>query len=613
MKIFEAQHITAAGKLLPFAEFRPFIDLPQTALTAPVKAALIAAGEQHLGNEYEMLKATDYMRFSRDGNRSVYEKIYFARRSAVLELLLAEYAEGNGRFVEPLIDGVWHILEETSWVVPAHLKTPGGKIFPLPQEYGDGVRILDLFSAATGALLAWVVTLGRPFLDKAAPVIRERILFELNRRIISPFMLNDDHWWTGFGGGRRVNNWTPWIVSNVLTVCALCFENAVLREKLTARAILMLDNFTAGYLPDGGCDEGPGYWNAAGASYLDALEIIYDMSGGKIDVFHVPLVRKMGEYIMSAHIHADYFIPFADAHPRLKVEYAMAARFGRRTGSKELETFGNDGYKSNGSNNQLAISVRLTASHPYRSIKNLYDIPACSAVYSHPLSVWLDGIQVMAQRQNGETGKGLFLAAKGGHNAEQHNHNDTGNFIVYAGGEPLIIDVGVGTYCKATFSIERYTIWSMRSPYHNLPDINGMEQPHGRDYEAKNVVYNESGRSLTMDLTAAYPEEAAVKSFVRTAEMSDGQIKITDAVTLRGAGEITFNLMLADEPNIAAPGKISLRGGHTLAFDPSLSAVIEAIPLTDDGLRNDWQREQLYRLRLTAANAATGIYEIIVR
>lgn len=260
MKIFEAQHITVGGKLLPFAAFKPFIDLRQTALSEPVKASLIAAGEKHLGKAFEMLKATDYMRFYREGNRSVFEKIYFARRSAVLELMLAEVAEQKGRFVEPLIDGVWHILEETAWVLPAHLKTPVGEVFPLSPEYGESVRILDLFAAATGALLAWVIALGRPFLDKAAPVICERILFELNRRIINPFMLNDDHWWTGFSGGRRLNNWTPWIVSNVLTTCALCIEEDNLREKLTARSLLMLDNFTAGYLPDGGCDEGPGYW-----------------------------------------------------------------------------------------------------------------------------------------------------------------------------------------------------------------------------------------------------------------------------------------------------------------------------------------------------------------
>lgn len=612
MRVFEERHITAAGKLLPFTAFKPFADLSSTALSAETKATRITAGEKHLGNAFEVLKATDYMRFYREGNRSIYEKIYFARRAAVLELLLAEHAEQKGRFVDDLIDGVWYLLEETTWVVPAHCKTASGEVFPLSADYGQEVKQLDLFSAATGATLAWVYTLGKEYLEAVSPALPARIIYEINRRIIEPFMYIDEHWWTGFSGQRRLNNWTPWIVSNVLTACALCVEDDALRERLTARSLLMLDNFTAGYLPDGGCDEGPMYWTAAGASYFDALEILYDMTGGALDVFGVPLVRNMGEYIMKVHIHDDCFIPFADAHLRLKLEYALAARFGRRTGSVALEHFGISGYARNRSN-PLAISVRLTASHPYRSIKNLYDVPVGNAGYSHPLRVWIEGIQVMAQRQHADTGRGLFLAVKGGNNAEQHNHNDIGNFIVYADGEPLIIDVGVGTYCKATFGSERYTIWSMRSSYHNLPDINGVEQPPGVEYAAKTVVCNETDGSLTMDLSAAYPSEARVEKYVRTATLSGEQVCITDNIALRGAGEIHFNIMLADRPTLVEKGTVELRGGYVLSFDSTLTAALEVIPLTDDGLRNDWQREQLYRLRLTAENMQTGVYEMCVR
>jgi hypothetical protein len=57
--------------------------------------------------------------------------------------------------------------------------------------------------------------------------------------------------------------------------------------------------------------------------------------------------------------------------------------------------------------------------------------------------------------------EGLFLAAKGGHNAESHNHNDMGSFNLYIDQQPIIIDLGVGTYTRQTFSSERYKIWTM--------------------------------------------------------------------------------------------------------------------------------------------------------
>ncbi len=101
----------------------------------------------------------------------------------------------------------------------------------------------------------------------------------------------------------------------------------------------------------------------------------------------------------------------------------------------------------------------------------------------------------MAARHPGDGGprssegsaEGLYLAAQGGHNAESHNHNDVGNFIVYADGEPAIIDVGVETYTAKTFSAQRYEIWTMQSAYHNLPTVNGVMQGAGRQFEARDV------------------------------------------------------------------------------------------------------------------------------
>ncbi len=598
MKIFESENITAKGRLLPFREFKPFRDLPEQTLSEETKAALIENGVIRLHFGFGMLKASDYMRFYRDGNRSVYEEIYFSRRNIVIGFLLAEICERKGRFTDMLVDGIWHILEETTWVVPAHLKNTENEVFALPPEYENDVEMIDLFSACTAAVLAWAYYLGKPFLDEVSPSICNRIIFELNRRIFKPYMQNDKLWWTGFGG-RRVNNWNPWIISNVLTAAALCIKMDKARCEIVDRSLVMLDNFTDGYLPDGGCDEGPGYWAAAGASYFDALEIIYDMTGGGIDVFHVPLLRNMGEYIMNVHINGDYFIPFADAHPRLKVEYAMVARFGRRTGSNPLASFGVKGWVKNG-------QCPVTCFHSYRGIKNLYDIPRGRSGYRTPKSVWLDGICVMAQRSFSETDQGLFLAAKGGNNAEQHNHNDVGNFIVYADGEPLIIDAGVGTYRRETFdSSARYKIWTMQSAYHNLPVINGMMQAQGRSFEVKNITYTKNSRKLIMDLTAAYPGESKLKSYVRAVKFGKDEIEIEDKLSLNSTGEIIFNIMFCDKPELAGNGMVVLRAGHTLAFDPSLSAVVETVTLDDAGLKNDWEREKLFRLRLTAHGVET--------
>ena len=87
--------------------------------------------------------------------------------------------------------------------------------------------------------------------------------------------------------------------------------------------------------------------------------------------------------------------------------------------------------------------------------------------------------EIMTARSFPNSSEGLYIAAKGGNNAENHNHNDVGNFIIYCDGKPVIIDVGVETYIQKTFSKDRYDIWTMQSQYHNLPTINGVQQKNG--------------------------------------------------------------------------------------------------------------------------------------
>ena len=73
------------------------------------------------------------------------------------------------------------------------------------------------------------------------------------------------------------------------------------------------------------------------------------------------------------------------------------------------------------------------------TLGEMADTPAAPPL---PRDVWLPETQVMVARAQGGSTAGLYLAAKGGHNAESHNHNDVGHFIVYADGRPVLIDIG---------------------------------------------------------------------------------------------------------------------------------------------------------------------------
>lgn len=124
--------------------------------------------------------------------------------------------------------------------------------------------------------------------------------------------------------------------------------------------------------------------------------------------------------------------------------------------------------------------------------------------------------------------KGFYFTAKGGDNNEHHNHNDVGSFMLYYDGKPVFMDVGVGTYTRQTFSPERYSIWTMQSNYHNLPLINGVAQKAGGEFKATGSNYHLKNNQVCFqtDIAAAYPKEAAVKSWERSFEFrrEDGLI-----------------------------------------------------------------------------------------
>ena len=613
-RIFAEQGYDIHGRVLSKDEFRVFCDREQGLfVTDACREKIIEEAEALVGKNYPHLYATDYMMYRRNGNRKLYETPYFERRTDMVMLALAEYVEGKGRFTDSLINLVWMILEETSWVLPAHNRVrPDGK-GTLSYAYGERVDYIDLFSAMTGAQLAWVWYLCRDAMGEVSEVVSERILYELDRRIVKSYLddtCDGNNWWLG-KTNRPLNNWCPWIVSNILNVVAFAVDDMTIREATITRAMDALDCFTATYHDDGGCDEGPSYWNAAGGALYNACLVLNDMTNGYINIFKDPLFIRMGEYIAKAHVVGDRYLNFADAPAKLSYRQLFGYDWGLLSGSELMQNFWRSKLAGQGG------AVYADRAMPYRYVRQLAFEPLeAPAEYKPPMRVWFDGLCVAATREK-DNGEGLYLAIKGGHNAESHNHNDVGNFIVYADGTPIFLDAGVGEYTKRTFSGARYSIWSMRSEYHNTATFCGVGQVAARASEARDAIYDETTGGLSMDLTAAYPTTSGLTAYRREAVLANGVIKITDKFTLNRDGDVMFSLICDAVPEDVKGNTFTLHG-RTVTFDEALSyaiAPIECNDLETRGLPAAWDVDTLYRITLTAPVPAEREknFELIVR
>ena len=161
----------------------------------------------------------------------------------------------------------------------------------------------------------------------------------------------------------------------------------------------------------------------------------------------------------------------------------------------------------------------------------------------------------MAEREFAQDDKGFFLACKGGHNAESHNHNDSGGVIVYKNGKPVVVDAGVESYTSRTFGEHRYENWWARSVYHSVPSL-GAEQKDGAEYAAKHVEYKHllNGEQFALELKDAYQNRDQIESLHRTVSLNrdSDTVEIVDRYHAQGALPLEETLILAQEPRIEA-------------------------------------------------------------
>ena len=552
------------------------------------KDEIIKNGESLLGYTWKVVKATDYLEFERSGNREIMERPFDDNNQAIVRLMLAELAEGRGRFIDQLINGVFHTCEMTSWALSAHLVTqPTHRALPTPIY-----PLIDLTAGDLGSLLSWVYYFMHEEFDKIDPEISRRLYRELDERIMKPYLNNDSFWWLAANyKGQMVNNWNPWCNSNCLMTFML-LENDVDRlSKAVSRSMQSVDKFLNYVHSDGACEEGPSYWGHASGKCLDYLVLLNRITGGKISIFDNPQIKAMGEYIARSYVGNGWVVNFADASAKGGGDPYLIYRYGKAVKSDILKQF------ASMQNKGSKISFR--GRDLFRILEAFLvedELCAYQEAYTGVSYTWYPETEFCYVRN-----KKAFFAAKGGYNDESHNHNDAGSFSLWVNNMPVIIDAGVGTYTRQTFSSERYTIWTMQSNYHNLPMINGVPQKYGRQYKATEVKATKN--SFSANIATAYPDEAGVKKWIRSYTMRSGALVISDRFELNEIKKENVINFLSWGDIIIKDGviEISVNGVKgTLKYDTKMFKVKkECVKLTDKKLSSVWGAE-VYRLSFIA-------------
>jgi hypothetical protein len=288
---------------------------------------------------------------------------------------------------------------------------------------------------------------------------------ETRRRVLRPFLADRRWHWLGLDG--HLHNWNPWIHGHVLAAALFLETDPELQTEMVDLIVEGLDRYLGALPADGGCDEGYSYWWNGPARLASALELLDRVTEGEFAPWTCTPLAELAQYPQRMSLGGGWYINVGDgpAHHDPKQPWQILHAWGRRIDDAEV-------IAQAATHRQETLLPDAGLGRVLVALLDDEWWSAAPASLPLPRSTWLANVQVLVSREQAVV-DGLTLAVKGGHNDENHNHNDVGSFIAALDGTPVLIDLGQPTYTAISFSARRYEQWVVRSEWHNVPVVDG--------------------------------------------------------------------------------------------------------------------------------------------
>ncbi|MEA3403491.1 MAG: heparinase II/III family protein [Armatimonadota bacterium] len=469
-----------------------------------------------------------YLDFSRTGNRTRWQRVASQRRGRLAPLVLAECVEDQGRFLPAIKELIGAICAERTWVMPAHDRS----LANFNQERVD----IDLASSA----LAWnMATASWLLANRLSEDTRRLIAENVERRVLTPFEdmftgEREHNWWM-----HTTNNWNAVCLAGVTGAGLAQIDDRHRRAEFVAAAEKYSMNFLRGFTEDGYCSEGLGYWNYGYGNYVLLADTVWQATDGGLDLLAREQARQPALFGARIQIIGGVAPAFADcsinARPSNDTMWYLNRRFGM--GLEEYDELPL-------SRTLGSLSSAMIFSFPNGATEG----PQLEAADARPgIRTWFDeaGVLIGRPAEGGECRMGVAL--KGGHNAEHHNHNDVGSYVVVVEDRAVLLDPGSEVYTARTFSSRRYESKLLNSYGHPVPVVAGELQRTGREAAAQvlEAEFTDDRDRLVLDLAPAY-EVPELQTLQRTFEYSRGadcSLTVTDRVEFAQPSEFEVPLL----------------------------------------------------------------------
>ena len=488
----------------------------------------------------------EYLAYFTSGSRQPHGDPFGKRLNRVGLFTIAAGLTADPRFITATSREITAILDEPTWVIPAHDTKTQDNFYGRVTDVDLGV----VMRAWTLATAGWV--LG----DHLEPALRERLRPELHRRAVVPYLLR-------LAGDNSLCKWVYW-QGNWNAVCHSGIIGAALYASPdpteVARVVqgmqLTIEKSFAGHAADGYCSEGIMYHNYGFGHYADLAETLHRATGGAVDLFATERIRAIAAFPTRFEIFDQRFPSFADTPYGSRASRGLQTLLAYRLNDATLlpPALRAEGKPFGFGIGSLIYDTLLVVTTP--------PPPPIVATEWAPRHEFTEGgVLIVRPLTPGDTTLGA--AFKGGHNAELHNHNDVGTYAIAVGDSFPVTDVGSEIYLKDSFGEGRYKRAVNNSYGHNVPVIDGLLQSEGRAATAFVLRRDFSPASdlWELDLTSCYAAKNLVslrREFRYLRDPADPRVEITDRYAFREPGTYANAFMTL--------GSWERRNDHTLAF-----------------------------------------------
>jgi len=530
------------------------------------REAILKSAEAELTQPVPHLGTEEFEAYEKTGSREPHGKPFGRRLKRVGLFTLAAGLSGEKKFVDAAQREAEAIMDEPTWVIPAHDKG-------LVNFKGQKTDV-DLGVAMRGATLA---TMGWMLEEELPPEFTKRLKKELRRRVVEPYLkrIAGDKslcQWLGYN-----NNWVSVCLAGITYSSLYSSPTKAEVSRIVREARKQLPNAFKSYSEDGYCTEGIMYHNYGFGHYVDLAETLYRVSGGEIDLFDEEIVRRVAPFPTRFEIINQRYAAFGDAPYNAGAVKGLQAILAHRLKDPTLLT--------------PALRDRNKGGYGFGDGSLLYDVilpatlppPAPLTAKEWRIRDEFAKGGILVCRPSDPDDFTLGAVFKAGHNDEAHNHNDEGTFVIVTGSTMPITDIGSEIYTASTFGADRYKSPVNNSYGHNVPVVDGQLQKSGRDAAAKIIRrdFSEKEDRWTVDLRALY-EVSGLKKLEREFVYVRGsrpRVEITDRVEF--ATEKTYGtaLMTLGEWSEQGEGKLRFKDGEGV-LDVEVTA---SVPFTIKG------------------------------